>query len=44
MFKSVEEEVIYIESCYNYMIGVVTEVELRQLIGNKSYSTGEEIG
>ena len=41
--KSVEEAVVYIESSYNYMTGAITETELRQIIGNKSYSTGEEI-
>lgn len=41
--KSVEEAVVYIESCYDYMTGTITETELRKIIGNKSYSTGEEI-
>lgn len=41
--KAVKEAVTYIDSCYEFVNGRLEEDELRRIIGNRSYATGEEI-
>ena len=41
--KAVKEAVTYIDYCYEFVNHRIAEVELRKVIGNRSYVTGEEI-
>ena len=41
--KAVKDAVIYIDACYEYVENRMSEKELRKVVGNRSYVTGEEI-